>query len=183
MAEKKKNKGVLTLKQEKFVNEYLIDLNATQAAIRAGYSEKTAKDIGCENLAKPNIAEAIGKAFKERAQRTKVDADWILKHCSEMLTADIGDILNDVGSFKPISEWPKIWRQMLSGCDIKELFDYEKGVKSNIGELIKAKFVSREKILELTGKHVNVGAFKENVAFNGNLTVEIVQFGDDKNSK
>ena len=51
----------LTPKQQRFVEEYLIDLNATQAAIRSGYSEKTARDIGCENLAKPNIAKAIKK--------------------------------------------------------------------------------------------------------------------------
>lgn len=56
----------MTNKQEMFIKEYLVDLNATQAAIRAGYSEKTAKDIACENLAKPYIKEAIEKAIKDR---------------------------------------------------------------------------------------------------------------------
>lgn len=51
----------LTDKQQRFVDEYLIDLNATQAAIRAGYSEKTAKEIGSENLTKPNIAKVTKK--------------------------------------------------------------------------------------------------------------------------
>ncbi len=68
----------LTDKQQAFVNEYLVDLNATQAAIRAGYSEKTAKDIGCQNLAKLYIQEAIQKGMQERSNRTEIDQDYVL---------------------------------------------------------------------------------------------------------
>lgn len=68
----------LTDKQQAFVNEYLVDLNATQAAIRAGYSEKTASEMGYENLSKPQIAEAIQKAMQERAGRTEINADYVL---------------------------------------------------------------------------------------------------------
>ena len=70
----------LTAKQEMFCREYIIDLNATQAAIRAGYSEKTAKDIGCENLAKPNIAERIQTLFNERAEKAEISAEWVLNN-------------------------------------------------------------------------------------------------------
>jgi phage terminase small subunit len=69
----------LTLKQQRFVDEYLVDLNATQAAIRAGYSEKTARSIGDENLTKPDIATAIQEAMKKRSERTKVDADYVIQ--------------------------------------------------------------------------------------------------------
>ncbi len=75
----------LTNKQEMFCLEYLIDLNATQAAIRAGYSVKTAKDIACENLAKPNIQARIAEAMKERAEKTKIDAAYVLKMSNELL--------------------------------------------------------------------------------------------------
>ncbi len=68
----------LTPKQERFVAEYLIDLNATQAAIRAGYSEKTAQMIGSENLSKPMIADAVQKALAERAERTEITQDYVL---------------------------------------------------------------------------------------------------------
>ena len=68
----------LTDKQAAFVQEYLVDLNATQAAIRAGYSEHTAKDIGCQNLAKLNIAEAIAEAQEARTERTHVTTDMII---------------------------------------------------------------------------------------------------------
>ena len=69
----------LTPKQGMFVKEYLIDLNATQAAIRAGYSEKTSYSIGEENLKKPEIAKAIDKAKEERSQIVDVTAQDVLQ--------------------------------------------------------------------------------------------------------
>ena len=65
-------------KQKKFCEEYLIDLNATQAAIRAGYSEKTADVIGCENLVKPNIAAYIAEKQAEASDRTSITVDFVL---------------------------------------------------------------------------------------------------------
>lgn len=68
----------MTPKQQRFVEEYLIDLNATQAAIRAGYSVKTAPKIGTENLHKPVIAEAIAVALADRSERTEVTQDMVI---------------------------------------------------------------------------------------------------------
>jgi phage terminase small subunit len=68
----------LTEKQKRFVEEYLIDLNATQAAIRAGYSENTARFIGAENLTKPNIQSEIEKSMNERSKRTEITSDYVL---------------------------------------------------------------------------------------------------------
>jgi hypothetical protein len=69
----------LTDKQQRFVEEYLVDLNATQAAIRAGYSENTARQIGYENLAKPDIQAAIAEKRSEQAKRTAISADMVLE--------------------------------------------------------------------------------------------------------
>lgn len=69
----------MTPKQQRFVDEYLIDLNATQAAIRAGYSEKTARQVGAENLSKPDIAAAIEAQIQARSQRTEINADLVLQ--------------------------------------------------------------------------------------------------------
>ena len=66
------------------MQEYLIDLNATQAAIRAGYSEKTAKDIGCENLAKPNIQETIQEGMNKRSKRVEITQDSVLKNIESL---------------------------------------------------------------------------------------------------
>ena len=68
----------LTAKQEMFCKEYLIDLNATQAAIRAGYSENTAKEIGCENLTKPNLSVEIQRLMALRSKKTEITADYVL---------------------------------------------------------------------------------------------------------
>ena len=75
----------LTPKQQRFVDEYLIDLNATQAAIRAGYSAKTAAVIGNENLIKPYIADAIAKAQAERSERTEISQDYVIKTIVETI--------------------------------------------------------------------------------------------------
>jgi phage terminase small subunit len=69
----------LTPKQLLFCNEYIVDLNATQAAIRAGYSENTAKEIGCENLTKPNIQAYISELKSNRAEKVEITAEKVLR--------------------------------------------------------------------------------------------------------
>jgi phage terminase small subunit len=81
----------LTAKQVRFVSEYLIDLNATQAAIRAGYSEKTARQAGSENLSKPDIADAIAEAqgrIAEKAEWSAADRLAALKRISDKAEKD-----------------------------------------------------------------------------------------------
>lgn len=68
----------LTLKQEAFVREYLVDLNAAAAARRAGYSERSARQIATENLSKPAIQQAIEEGYARRAERTEMDQDWVV---------------------------------------------------------------------------------------------------------
>lgn len=83
----------LTAKQKLFVKEYLVDLNATQSAIRAGYSTKTAEAIGYENLRKPQIAQAIEKAMGRREQRTEITQDRVLQELAKIGFANISDYL------------------------------------------------------------------------------------------
>ena len=153
----------LTAKQQLFVDEYLIDLNATRAAIRAGYSENTAKEIGCENLTKPNIAEAIIEAKQARSERTQIDADWLLKRLAEEAEADIADLYcENTCTLKPVHEWPLIWRQgLVAGVDVFEEFDGTGKDRVKTGETSKIKISDRIKRLELIGKHVDVNAFQE----------------------
>lgn len=84
----------LTPKQRAFVREYLLDLNATQAAIRAGYSENTAAAIGAENLTKPNIASAIEAAMNLRAKRTDITADRVLRELAKIGFSDIRKVVS-----------------------------------------------------------------------------------------
>ena len=74
----------LTAKQRRFVNEYLVDLNATKAAIRAGYKEKAAFQTGAENLKKPKIAKAIQEAQEARQKATMYNAEWIMAQIAKI---------------------------------------------------------------------------------------------------
>jgi len=75
--------GELTPKQAAFVREYLIDHNGTQAAIRAGYSAKTAKAMAAENLTKPDIAEKVRSATQVVAAKSETDAEWVRRRLKE----------------------------------------------------------------------------------------------------
>ncbi|HDT6101110.1 TPA: terminase small subunit [Yersinia enterocolitica] len=161
----------LTDKQELFAREYLKDLNATQAAIRAGYSEKTARKIGSENLTKPDIAERIIELKDVRNEEVGIDAAYVLRRLVEIDRMDVLDILKDDGGIKPISEWPKVWRTTLSGFDINtSITNFDETTIENI--LKKIKWPDKVKNLELLGKHVDVQAFKERTEISGILSLE-----------
>lgn len=150
----------LTDKQEMFCREYLIDLNATQAAIRAGYSEKTANRTGSENLSKPDIAQRIIELKSSRNERVEVNADYVLRRLVEIDEMDVLDILKDDGGLKMVHEWPKVWRTTLSGLDIlTTVTNFDETTIENI--LKKIKWPDKVKNLELLGKHISVMAFKE----------------------
>lgn len=74
----------LTPKQERFVDEYLIDLNATAAAVRAGYNEKTARIIASQNLSKLNIQRALAVRLKARQERTEISQDWVVNNLKKI---------------------------------------------------------------------------------------------------
>lgn len=90
-------KVTLTAKQQKFVSEYIVSFNATQAAINAGYSEKTAYSIGHENLSKPEIANAIRGYLNGFA----MSAEEVLFHLTEIARGDIKYVLNEWGAIDP----------------------------------------------------------------------------------
>lgn len=92
----------MTKKQKRFAEEYLIDLNATQAAIRAGYSPGTAKSIGSENLTKPDVQACIAKAMAERSKRTGVNADRVVTELAKIAFVNASDVIDaDTATLKP----------------------------------------------------------------------------------
>ena len=148
----------LTAKKLAFCEEYLKDLNATQAAIRAGYSEKTAASQAARLLINVNIQSKIAELKQERSQRVQIDADWVLQQLKDIHNLDVIDILDNYGNFKKIVDWPKPWRMYLSGFDLQEL------IKDDVETVIrKIKWPDKVKNLELIGKHVSVQAFNEKV--------------------
>ncbi|MCD2825955.1 terminase small subunit [Pseudomonas aeruginosa] len=144
----------LTKKQRLFVDEYLIDLNATQAAIRAGYSARRATEIGYQLLQRPEVAQAIQAAMAERSKRTEVEADYVIRRLREIDEMDVLDILEDDGSFRSIRDWPRAWRQFLSGIEIAELFEGRGDDRRIAGVLRKVKWPDKLRNLELLSRHV-----------------------------
>ncbi|EJB8386429.1 terminase small subunit [Pseudomonas aeruginosa] len=144
----------LTKKQRLFVDEYLLDLNATQAAIRAGYSTRRAAEIGYQLLQRPEVAQAIQAAMAKRSKRTEVEADYVIRRLREIDEMDVLDILEDDGSFRSIRDWPKAWRQFLSGIEIAELFEGRGDDRRIAGVLRKVKWPDKLRNLELLSRHV-----------------------------
>lgn len=151
----------LTSKQALFAKEYLIDRNATQAAIRAGYSKKTAAAVGYELMRKPHVFEAVAAEMEKRNERVEVDADYVLRRLVDIDQMDVLDIMEDDGSLKPVRNWPKIWRQFIAGMDMAELFEGKGEDRVMVGVLKKIKWPDKLKNLELLGKHIDVQAFKD----------------------
>ena len=148
----------LTARQEKFILEYLVDLNATQAAIRAGYSRNSARQIGQENLSKPVIAAAVAKAKRERSDSTKIDAEWVLRQAVALYQRCMQEI-------KPALH-PKTRKQM-------------KDEEGNLLFVFNAAAANRA--LELIGKHTDIGAYKDRLEVSGGLSlVERLQAGRNR---
>lgn len=141
----------LTPKQKRFVEEYLIDLNATQAAIRAGYSEKSAYSIGNENMSKPVVAEAIETEMSKRAEIAEVSAQWVLDQAVRLYRRCMQDAV------------PLLDRNgnQIRDRDGKALYAFDsKGAVAALG---------------MVGKHVNVQAFRDQVAHSGGVTLTVTQ--------
>lgn len=155
---------MLTPKQAAFVAEYMIDLNATAAARRAGYSERTADQQASRLLTNVKVSAAIATAQAERAHRTQIDADWVLRRLAAMADADISDLHHADGTLRPSSEWPDVWRKgLIAGVETDETtVGGDKVVTTR-----KVKIADRLKALELIGRHVTVGAWREKVEHSG----------------
>lgn len=169
----------LTPKQQRFVEEYLIDLNATQAYIRAGYAvknEDTAAATASKLLRNAKVQEAIQEAQNKRSERVQIDADYVLRRLVEIDQMDVLDIMDDNFSLKPISQWPKVWRQYISNIENMEEFEGFGEDREQIGWLKKIKWPDKVKNLELLGKHISVQAFKEQVKTE--QTVEIKDYSN-----
>ncbi len=155
----------MTDKQRRFVDEYLIDLNATQAAIRAGYSAKTAKDIGCQNLAKLEVRRSIDKALAERSKRTGINQDRIVQELAKMAFVKITDII-DPEDATTLSNADPFDLACIESIKVKKFptMSGDTGVEREI------KLGSKLKALELLGKHLGMWNDKADVS----VTVPII---------
>lgn len=158
----------LTEKQQRFVDEYLIDLNATQAAIRAGYSAKTANEQGCQNLAKLSIQQAIAEHMAERSKRTGINQDRIVLELAKIAFVKMTDIVDEEGRIRPDATDDDL------SCI--ESVKYKESSSMN-GDSVEreVKISSKLKALELLGKHLGMWNDKIDV----NVAIPVVISGED----
>lgn len=158
----------LTPKQALFVAEYLKDLNAEQAARRAGYSKTTARK-GIVMLSHPAVKQAVEASKAERSKRIQIDADWVLQRLAAMADADTADLYGPEGGLLPVDQWPEVWRRgLVAGLETAE----EKTPEGEVLAVVrKVKHADRLKVLELIGRHVGVGAWRDKVDVNVTTTL------------
>ncbi len=162
----------LTAMQEAYAQEYTkCPENQTQAAINAGFSPNTAAVKASVMMRDKRIQKRIAELMEERNKRLRVSADYVLLRLVEIDQMDVLDILNDDMSIKPVSEWPKVWRQYLTGFELADMFEGRGDEKELVGILKKIKWPDKVKNLELIGKHVDVNAFKERLEVSGTVTI------------
>lgn len=146
----------LTDKQARFCEEYLIDLNATQAAIRAGYSEKTAREQAAQNLSKLNIQEKIAELKAERSKRTEITQDSVIQELAAVARAEIKGV-RAVDKLKALELLGKhlgmfVERYEVNAAEIEKRIAEarEQGKKEGTQELLEAMPLEALKILAHT---------------------------------
>lgn len=158
----------MTKKQKAFVEEYLIDLNATQAAIRAGYSPDTSNEQGARLLANVSVKDAIEKALAERSRRTGINQDLVIRELCRIARVNIMDIIDEdceIRSSATEDDLACIESVKVKASDNQFGSSTEREVK----------VASKLKALELLGKHLGMWNDKLNV----NLNLPVFYEGED----
>lgn len=162
----------MTDKQKRFCEEYLIDLNATQAAIRAGYSPKTANEQGSQLLANVSVRTCIDASMAERSKRTGVNQDRVIRELARLAFVNAADVI-DFDSATITDGADRDDTAAISSVKVKTIPTADgTGVEREI------RLSDKAKALELLGKHL--GMYTDNVNLAGDVWVKIV---DDIPSK
>ena len=160
----------LTPKQQRFVDEYLIDLNATQAAIRAGYSPKTAGQIGEQNLKKLEIKKAIEQAQQERQKRTKITADSVLQELAKIGFANMLDYMSEHNGQMHL-DFSKLTRDQAAAISEYQTETVMGGEERP--DMLKTRFKLLDKRAALVDIGRHLGMFKDKIETSGEQSVNI----------
>jgi phage terminase small subunit len=171
----------LTAKQRRFVDEYLVDLNATQAAIRAGYSSKTACEQSSRLLANVKVAEAVQASMRARENRTHITQDRVLQELARVAFFDIRRLYNADGSMKRPDQMDDEAAAVLSGVDVTEQQTFEVDEDGNPHAVPtitkKAKVFDKMSALTLAMRHL--GMLKDKLEHSGPDGKPLITFGTD----
>jgi phage terminase small subunit len=143
----------VSAKQERFCEEYLVDFNATKAAIRSGYSSKSASALGYQLLHHPSLQPVLIEKLKAQSIRLGIDADTMLKFLYEVASFEIGELFNDDGTVKRPKELSKLGQRVVSGFKVRELFDRdEEGRKVQVGNIVEVKLNAKIAAIDFIGR-------------------------------
>lgn len=145
-----------TDKERLFCYEYPLDKNATRAAERAGYSERSASKIGWELLQKPRIRTRIDEMMEGTYEKLELNRETIIQELLTLAMSDIGEMFNADGSLRPIHEIPAATRRAISAVDVDELFEGRGEDREQIGHTKKLRLWDKVKALELLGKNLKM---------------------------
>jgi phage terminase small subunit len=161
----------LTAKQARFAQEYIIDLNATQAAVRAGYSKKTAEVQANQLMKQPLVQAAISEAINARSNRTQIDADRVLVELGRLGFSDLRDLFTENGDLRPIGSWSDDAAAAVSSVEVVVKPIGNDGDGNKIVEHIhKIRLWDKNAALEKIAKHL--GMFIEKHEHKVNVTLE-----------
>ncbi|MFO0467560.1 MAG: terminase small subunit [bacterium] len=146
----------LTDRQRRFAQEFMLDLNATQAAIRSGYSARTAGEQAARLLANVRIQSFIAQLRAEQAQRLNIEADVVLRELLYLARSDIADLFDDAGQLRPLSEMPEHARRAVASIEVEELLGGSGPDRGQIGWVKKVRLWNKPQALELLGKHLKL---------------------------
>lgn len=145
----------LTPLQEQFCREYLIDLNASKAAERAGYTQKSSQ-AGYETLKRRNVQKRIQELMDERSKRTEITADRVLCELARVAFLDLSEAYDDNGNLLNIKAMPEDVRRAISGIKVFDEFDGTGNERFKIGEVREVKTNDKIKALQAIGQHLKM---------------------------
>lgn len=154
-------------KPARFVEEFLIDLNATQAAIRAGYSARTASVIGFENLRKPEIAAEIARQQAKRSERTEITADRVVTELAKIGFANMLDYMTVGPSGDPVLNFAALTRDQAAALAEVTVEDFVDGRGEDARDVRRVKFKLADKRAALVDVGRHLGMFKDRVEHTG----------------
>lgn len=179
-------KDKLNERQIRFCQEYIIDLNGTQSAIRAGYSVDTAQQQSSDLLLKPLIQEYVQELLDDRASRTKATADKAISEIYHLVSFDPAEIFDDNGNIQNIRSLPKEIRKSISSLEVFEEYS-GKGTKSDpkeyAGRIKKIKFWDKTKAIELLARHLKLLTDKTELIGDVGMTKIFILRGDKAESE
>jgi len=173
MADKK-----LTPKQERFVHEYLIDLNATQAAKRAGYSEKTAYSQGQRLLKDVEIQATIAEARQKLAESAGISAERVLREYARLGFFDPRKLFHDNGQPKEISELDDDTAAALAGLDLVEIYEGTGPDRKFVGYTKKYKIADKKGALDSIAKHLGMFVDRTEITGKDGGPIQISRISD-----